>query len=344
MGVASRFIFKERAESGALAVRCIDLGDPEGTDVLVKIHSASICGTDLHIYMWNDWAARSYRPPLPLGHEFGGVVVAVGPAVTGIGPGDHVTAETHIACERCHQCRLNRRHTCENLQLFSRLGRGCFSDYTLVPAAALRIVPRDIPIELATLMEPLGVSVRAITEAGVAGQRILILGAGPIGLFAVLAARAHGAAEIVATDLSPCRQELALQVGANVSGGPELLRNHLESPRQFDAVVDTTGQVAPAQEALACIRKGGRMVFAGLYNELLPLDVTTHVVLREISLSGVYGRKIDETWIATERLLRLHASTVASVVTDRFPLVDFDRAFELASSGRGGKIVLRPLN
>jgi threonine 3-dehydrogenase len=339
MGVASRFVFKERPESGALAIRSIDLGDPKGTDVLVRIHSASICGTDLHIYRWNDWAARTYRPPLPLGHEFGGVVVAVGPSVTGIGPGDHVTAETHIACERCYQCRLNRRHTCDNLQLFSRLGLGCFSDYAIVPAAAIRIVPRDIPIELATLMEPLGISIRAITEARVAGQRVLVLGAGPIGLFAVLAARAHGAAEIVATELSPSRRELALQVGADVSGAPDLLA---ERAQVFDAVIDTTGQVAPVCAALDHIRSGGRMVFAGLYDELLPLDVTRHVVLREISLSGVYGRKLDETWIATERLLRTHASTVASVVTDRLLLADFDRAFEQALSGKGGKIVLIP--
>lgn len=340
MGVESRFVVKERAEHGALALRSVAVRDPEDADVLIKIHSASICGTDLHIYNWNDWAARTYRLPLRLGHEFGGTVIAVGPGVRAIKAGDHVTAETHIACGHCHQCRLNRRHTCENLQLFSRLGLGCFSDHTLVPAAALRIVPPDIPIELATTMEPLGVSVRAVSEAGVAGQRVLILGAGPIGLFAVLAAHAYGAAEIVATDLSPFRQKLAQQIGAHKAGGADLLA---DLAQRFDAVIDTTGRIGPVLEALDCIRSGGTMVLASLPDERLPLDVTKYIVLREISLRGVYGRKLDETWIATERLLRAHARLVASVITDRLPLVDFDRAFELAASGKAGKVALTPV-
>src|SRR5262249_13765123 len=203
MGIETRFLYKERPERGALALRSMTLPEPRGDDVLIEIDSASICGTDLHIYNWNAWAARTYQPPFRLGHEFSGTVIAVGPDTQRIAPGDHVTAETHMPCGHCLQCRLNRRHTCDNLRLFSRLGLGCFSDHTLVPASALRVVAPDIPMELVTLMEPLGVSVRAVTEAGVSGQSVLILGAGPIGLFAVLAARAHGAAEVVATDLSP---------------------------------------------------------------------------------------------------------------------------------------------
>ncbi|KAB2849683.1 MAG: alcohol dehydrogenase catalytic domain-containing protein, partial [Hyphomicrobiaceae bacterium] len=202
MAIQSRFLFKERAESGALGLRSVALGDPEDDQVLVKIHSASICGTDLHIFKWNDWAARTYRPPIRLGHEFGGTVTAVGPDVKAIKLGEHVTAETHIACGHCHQCRLNRRHTCENLQLFSRIGLGCFSDYTMVPAAALRVVSGDIPLDHLTAMEPLGIAVRAVTEAGVAGAHVLILGCGPIGLFAIAAAKAYGASSITATDLS----------------------------------------------------------------------------------------------------------------------------------------------
>jgi threonine 3-dehydrogenase len=339
MAVESCFVFKERPERGALALRSVALGELQGTDVLIKVHSASICGTDLHIYKWNDWAARTYRAPFRMGHEFAGTVIAVGPDVKTINRGDHVTAETHIACGYCHQCRLNRRHTCDYLRLFSRLGFGCFSDHTVVPEAALRVAPPDIPIGLATIMEPLGVSVRAVSEARVAGQRVLVLGAGPIGLFVVLAAHAYGAAEIVATDLSSFRQELALQIGAHKVGGADLLANLAQ---RFDAVIDTTGQIAPVLEALELIRSGGTMVLASLPDERLPLDVTRYVVLREISLKGVYGRKLDETWIATERLLRTHAAAAASVITDRLPLFEFARAFELAVSGHAGKVVLTP--
>src|SRR5262245_41079025 len=199
MSIQSRFVFKERPESGAIGLRSVVLANPEGEQVLVKIHSASICGTDLHIFKWNDWSARVYRPPFRLGHEFGGTVTAVGPDVKGIKPGDHVTAETHIACGHCHQCRLNRRHTCENLQLFSQIGLGCFSDYTVIPAAALRVVSGDIPLDHLTMMEPLGIAIRAVIEASIAGAHVLILGCGPIGLFAIAAAKAYGASSATAT-------------------------------------------------------------------------------------------------------------------------------------------------
>src|SRR5262249_13528875 len=169
MGIESRFVFKDRPENGALALRSVALEDPEGDQVLVKIHSASICGTDLHIFKWNDWAARVYRPPFRLGHEFGGTVMSVGREVICVKPGDHVTAETHIPCGNCHQCRLNRRHTCDNLELFSRLGLGCFSDHTLVPAAALRTIPGDIPLDHLTMMEPPGIPVRPVTRPSAAG-------------------------------------------------------------------------------------------------------------------------------------------------------------------------------
>ena len=339
MGIESRFVCKERAASGALGLRSAILGEPQGSDVLVKIHSASICGTDLHIYMWNAWAARTYQPPFRLGHEFGGAVVAVGPGVEDIKAGDHVTAETHIACGHCHQCRLNRRHTCDNLRLFSRLGLGCFSDYSIVPAAALRVVPPDIPLDHATMMEPLGIAVRAVTEAAVAGAHVLVLGCGPIGLFAIAAAKTYGAASVTATDLSDYRLDLARQVGANASVNPQ--RQALDTPTA-DVLIETTGSEAAFTDALAHVRKGGRVIFASLPDHPFSLDITHHVVLREISISGVYGRRIDETWVQTERLLRTHGAAFAQILTHRFRLEDFSAAFALAASGNAGKIVLLP--
>ncbi len=336
MSLHSRFVFKDRPESGALALRSVALGDPERDQVLVKIHSASICGTDLHIFKWNDWAARAYRPPVRLGHEFGGTVTAVGPDVKGIKPGDHVTAETHIACGHCHQCRLNRRHTCENLQLFSRIGLGCFSDYTKVPAATLRVVSRDIPLEHLTMMEPLGIAVRAVIEAGVAGANVLILGCGPIGLFAIEAAKVYGAASVTATDLSDYRLDLAQQLGANA------IVNLQEVHEAADVIIETTGSEAAFAQALGHVRAGARVVFASLPERPFSLDITRHVVLREITISGVYGRRMDETWIQVDRFLRVHGPSVARVLTHRVPLGDFEAAFTLAASGKAGKVVLLP--
>jgi threonine 3-dehydrogenase len=337
MSIHSRFVFKDRPEPGALALRSVALGDPAGEQVLVKINSASICGTDLHIFKWNDWAARVYRPPFRLGHEFGGTVTAVGPDVKGITPGDHVTAETHIACGHCHQCRLSRRHTCENLQLFSRIGLGCFSDYTVVPAAALRVVSRDIPLDHLTLMEPLGIAVRAVTEAGVAGANVLVLGSGPIGLFAIAAAKMYGAASITATDLSDYRLQLAQQIGANATVDPR------EEVRETaDVIIETTGSEAAFTRALDHVRAGARVVFASLPERPFSLDVTRHVVLREIAIFGVYGRRMDETWIQVERLLRAHGPSVARVITHRVALSNFEAAFTLAVGGNAGKVVLLP--
>jgi threonine 3-dehydrogenase len=308
-----------------------------GDQVLVRIHSASICGTDLHIYKWNDWAARVYRPPFRLGHEFGGTVTAVGPDAKGIKPGDHVTAETHIACGYCHQCRLNRRHTCENLQLFSRIGLGCFSDYTVVPAAALRVVSGDIPLDHLTIMEPLGIAVRAVTEANVAGAHALILGCGPIGLFAIAAAKAYGASSISATDLSDYRLELAQQIGANAT-----LNLQEEVREAADLIIETTGSEAAFTRALSHVRAGARAVFASLPERPFSLDVTRHVVLRELTISGVNGRRMDETWIQVERFLRTHGPSVAKVLTHRVALSNFEAAFTLAAGRQAGKVVILP--
>jgi threonine 3-dehydrogenase len=339
MGIVSRFVFKERAGNGGLGLRSVVLPDPDAADVLIKIHSASICGTDLHIYKWNDWAAGAYQPPFRLGHEFGGTVVAIGPDVRALKPGDRVTAETHIPCGHCHQCRLNRRHTCDNLQLFSRLNAGCFSDHTLVPRAALRVVPPEIPLEHATMMEPLGISVRAVSEAGVSGTNVLVLGCGPIGLFAIVAARAYGAASVFATDLSDYRLELARDIGATATINPQRGPLGISSA---DVVIETTGSEAAFAEALGCVRKGARVVFASLPERPFSLDITRHVVLREIAISGVYGRRIDETWIEAERLLASHGSVLARTLTHRFPLESFEAAFALAASGKAGKVVLLP--
>jgi threonine 3-dehydrogenase len=335
----TQFVFKADAVHGALALRQIALHEPRGAEVLIAIHSASICGTDLHLYRWNEWASRAYAPPFPMGHEFGGTVAAVGPDVTHIRIGDRVTAETHLACGHCHQCRINRRHTCENLKLFSRMGLGCFSSHTIVPEAMLRRLPDDVPIDLATLMEPFGIAVRAVTEAAVPGADVLILGAGPIGLLSLIAARALGANSVAVTDLSDYRRQLASRLGADRSGGPELLDAMAVRP---DTVIDTTGSAAAVSSALDVLHRGGRLVFASLPEQPMSIDITRHVVLREIAIAGVYGRRLDETWVAAERLMSRHADTLRQVVTHRLPLADYAAAFELAESGRAGKVVLTP--
>jgi len=345
--IEARSIFKEQAAPHSLGMRSRQLISVAESEVLIKIHSSSICGTDLHIYKWNEWASRSYRPPMPLGHEFGGTVIEAGSAVRTIRKGDIVTAETHLPCGHCRQCRLGRGHTCDNLKLFSRMGLGCFADYTVVPEAALRIVPADIPIEHATMMEPLGVSVRAVSEIPVDGKNVLVLGCGPIGLFAVAAARAYGAGRIMATDLSAYRLALAESLGADIVLDPSQQSIASAMPailaeEKFDVVIETSGSERAFQEAIDETRKGGDIVFASLPDRPFSIDISRYLILKEIGLRGVYGRRLDETWLRVETLLRLQGPKLAQVMSHALPLADFETAFALASSGQAGKVVLHP--
>jgi threonine 3-dehydrogenase len=347
MATHSRSVVKERAEENGLALHSVPVRALAPDDVLIQIHSAAICGTDIHIYKWNRWAARTYTPPFLMGHEFSGKVVAVGDDVARVRIGDTVTAETHIPCGHCAQCRMNRRHTCENMRLFSRLGLGCMAEFTVVPEAALRVVPPDIPIEFATMMEPMGVAVRAAGEIDIAGADVLVLGCGPIGLFAVAAARAFGAGRIVASEPSAYRRTLALSVGADAAFDPkeaslEAAVSQTVGRPKVDAVIDTSGNERAVTAALECIRSGGGIVFASLPEQPFAIDVARHIVLREITLRGIYGRRIDETWIQVENLLRTHGAAFAKVLTHRLPLARFDEAFALACSGEAGKVVLVP--
>lgn len=347
MTLSTRSVFKEAAAPRSLGLRHHPVAAIGPHDVLVRIHSASICGTDLHIYKWNDWAARSYRPPTALGHEFGGTVVAVGDGVTRVREGDIVSAETHLPCGHCHQCRLGRGHTCDNLKLFSRMGLGCFADYTIVPDALLRVVPDGTPIEFATMMEPLGVSVRAVTEVAVTGANVLVVGCGPIGLFAVAAARAYGAGAIIATDLAAYRRTLAQRLGADdvVDPARQSLADAMPARLvrdKFDVVIETSGSEQAFQDALTQTRRGGDVVFASLPDRPFSIDMARHVILSEITLRGVYGRRLDQTWLQTEALLRSHGAALSQVLTHTLPLADYDAAFALAASGEAGKVVLRP--
>jgi len=344
MPLRSRFILKSRPVAGALDIEELALPGVGRESVIVKICYAAICGTDLHLYRWNKWAARNYVPPFPLGHEFSGEVVEIGSDVTKVKVGDRICAETHIACGNCQQCRMNRQHTCLNLKLFSKHGWGCFSDYTVVPQGVLRKVPSEIPLNKAVIMEPLGVSVRAIMDVDVRGGNLLVTGCGPIGLFAIAAARAFGASRIIASDPAHGRTKLAQEIGADAIIDPRgaCFRTQIQeatSGEGIDVAIETSGYADAIQGALVTLRPGGHLVLLGLSDEEISLDFSCHIVLREISVRGVYGRLLDKTWLQVERLLRSSAINVDTVITHYFALEQFNQAFCLAASESVGKIV-----
>jgi len=343
--VPSRSLLLTRPEPNAFDLVSRSVRAPSANEALVRIRRAGICGTDLHIARWNEWAARSYTLPVALGHEFCGEIVDIPGDHSVFAVGDRVVAETHWPCGHCRQCRLGNGHICENLKTFSRLGQGGFSDYAVVPLALLRKVPPGIPDEIGCLMEPLGIALRRISDVGVAGGDLLVVGCGPIGLFAIAAARALCAARIIASDMSEARRTLAATLGATITADPakqsvpELVRDFCDGGATL--AVETSGTEGGIADALASTVSGGTCVTTGLPPQKVAIDVARHIVLREVTLKGIYGRRIDRTWVEMEKLLQRPEFDLAPLITHRFTLDNYREAFEAAQTGRSGKVVFK---
>lgn len=342
----TRVLVKARPESGAIDLAHRPIASLEADHALVKIRRAGICGTDLHIVRWNDWAARSYRLPVPLGHEFCGEIVEQRAANSRFRVGDRVVAETHLPCGQCLQCRSGRGHICANLKVFSKLGNGCFADYTVVPLALLRAVPEGVLDHIACIMEPLGIAVRAAEPVAMAAD-MLVTGCGPIGLMIVMVARALGAGRIFVSDPSSERRSLALSVGADVAIDP-VADSVVDNVRAatagngVDISIDASGNERAIGAALAATQSGGTLLLTGLPEAPVAIDLARQVILREVTLKGLYGRCIDTTWLQMERLLRANRIDFAPLLTHNYRLGDYRAAFDTAASGQAGKVLLQP--
>jgi threonine 3-dehydrogenase len=334
-----KVLLLEGPEPGTVKLVERDLPPLPDNEVHVRILAAGICGTDLQILRRGN-SAGSYRLPVALGHEFCAEIVAVGSEVTDFRPGERVVAETHLSCGSCRQCRANRRHTCENLKVFSRLGRGGFADRAMVPAALLRHVPTHLSPSVASLFEPLGIAVRAASLHDLSGKTLLVTGCGPIGLMCIAVARRLGAENIIAADLAGERLKLARELGANiVVNASEQALSHPD--RQIDVAIDASGSGGAIVDALTCVVTGGHIVLAGMPDAAVSLDLARHVVLREVSLRGIYGRVIDETWQTVGQLMSSADFNLAPLITHEFALADFHAAFACARSGTAGKVIFR---
>lgn len=340
----TRLIIMAQAETDAIRLVTRDLPSPHPGEAAIRIRYAGICGTDLHLINWNDWAARTYRPPFALGHEFCGEVLKIN-GDSHLSVGDRVTAETHLPCGYCQQCRTDRGHTCDHLTTFSKLDRGAFADYAVVPVKLLRRIPDTVSDRVGAIMEPLGISVRAARELGSEGRDILVSGCGPVGLMAIAAARYFGARTIAAADPSPERRGLAETMGADLTIDPaaEPVASRLrdETHGGVDLCIETAGVEPAITAGLQSIKRGGAMLMAGLPQAPIPIDVTSHIVLREIALHGIYGRRLDRTWTDMERALAAGLN-IDPVITDVFQLEDFEQAITCARCARAGKVLLRP--
>lgn len=311
-------------------------------EVTLKVKAASLCGTDLHIHAWNGWSASHVRPPLTIGHECCGEVVEVGEDVEGLQIGTLVAVEGHFFCDHCSMCQTDLRHLCLNMEHFGVTIDGGFAEYVRVPARNVWKLPPGTPPALGALMDPFGNAVHAVFAGGdVAGQTVAITGCGPIGLMAIAVCRAAGVARVLATDVSPYRLELARKMGAdipvNVSESDPKLALGGEG---VDVLMEFSGFPAAIDQGLDLLRPGGRAALLGMPGDEVKLDLTNRVVLKGISLHGIFGRRIFATWHRATNLLK--KVDIEPVITHSMDMEDVEQALTLMRSGRCGKVILWP--
>ncbi|SEG68932.1 L-threonine 3-dehydrogenase [Actinacidiphila yanglinensis] len=335
-------LVKAKAEPGLWLT---DVPEPAlGPDeVLIKVLRTGICGTDLHIRAYDGWAQQAVRTPLVLGHEFVGEVVDVAPGVTGIAPGDQVSGEGHLVCGTCRNCLAGRRHLCRSTVGLG-IGRdGAFAEYVTLPAANVWVHRVPVDPDVAAIFDPFGNAVHTALSFPLVGEDVLITGAGPIGIMAAAVARHAGARNVMITDVSPYRLELAERVG--VSLALDVRTSTIEDGQRslglregFDVGLEMSGRPEALREMVANMTHGGKIALLGLPTEEFAVDFA-RIVTSMITLKGIYGREMYETWYAMSVLLE-GGLDLSPVITGRYSYRDFDEAFDEAAGGRCGKVIL----
>ena len=324
----------------------VPIPEPTGGDVLIEVTASSICGTDVHIFDWNDWARRHIHPPRVFGHEMSGRVVAAGTNVQGLAPGTFIAAETHVVDYSCRQCQRGLYHLCENVRVLGVDRDGSFANYVLLPAENCWRNAAGLTPEVAALQEPFGNAVHAATAGPLKDNAVAIFGLGPIGLCAVGIARAEGAAAIFGVEPNPFRRELAERMGATAVFAPS--EHTVADIRKanggvgVDVVLEMSGHPVAVQQGLEVLHSGGWMSLLGLGDRPVTLDLNDLVVTKGITIHGIFGRRIWDTWERTSSYLSTGKVDVSPLITHRFALTDFQEAMARMKSGQSGKVVLLP--
>ncbi len=312
-------------------------------DVLIKVRQTGICGTDVHIYNWDEWSQRTIPVPLGIGHEFMGEIAELGSEVTGFTVGDRVSAEGHITCGFCRNCRAGKRHLCRNTIGLGVHRQGSFAEYVAIPAFNVFKLPNEIPDELAAFFDPLGNAVHTALSFDVVGEDVLITGAGPIGVMAVPICKHIGARHVVITDVNDYRLELAKKLGATraVNVAKESLDDTIKQlgmTEGFDVGLEMSGNGAAFKQMFKAMNHGGRVAILGIPPTEIAVDFS-QVIFKGLVLKGVYGREMFETWYKMTAMLQ-SGLDIAPVLTHRFPIAEFKQGFEIMRTGQSGKVVL----
>lgn len=343
VGDRMKALVKHEAETG-LRLEEIPIPDPGLDEILIKVHTAGLCGTDLHIYQWDDWAQKTIPTPMTIGHEFSGTIAGLGSTVSGFEEGEFVGAEGHVVCNRCRNCLAGRRHLCNDTRSIGVDLPGAFAEYVVVPKTNVWRHTAGIDPEIAALFDPFGNAVHTALKFPVHGEDVLITGAGPIGIMAAAVTHHAGARNVVISDVNPFRLHLAKQMGATrtVDRRTEDLpsvKQEIGMTEGFDVALEMSGNPAAYQDILENTISGANVALLGIPGQPFPVDWSV-VIFNMLNLKGIYGRELYDTWYKMNVLID-SGIDLSPVITHRFPIEEYEKAFEAVASHDSGKVLLK---
>jgi threonine 3-dehydrogenase len=338
---------KESRNPGFTMVQKPIPSEIKSDEVFIKILATSICGTDVHIYKWDRWSQGRIKPPLTVGHEFSGEVLAIGKDVKNVKVGDIVSAETHIVCGTCEWCKRGEYHICKNTKIIGVDTDGCFAEYAKMPAFNLIVNHSGVHPKFLSVQEPLGNAVHTMLHFDIKDKTVAVVGCGPIGLMGVNIAKAVGSKKIIAIEINDYRIKLAKELGAHVVINPlkeDVIQRVMEETEGagIDVVTEFSGNKTAIEQVFKYIKPGGKMSLLGIVPSNIEIDLSNDIVFKGISIYGVVGRLMFKTWEQVTELVQSGKLDLDKIITHTFPLKDMEQAMATMASGNSGKVVLIP--
>lgn len=342
-----RAFIKEKSAPGFTKTTKKIPNEIKDDEVFIQVLATSICGTDVHIYKWDRWSQGRIKPPLTVGHEFCGKVLAIGKDVTNVKVGDVVSAETHIVCGTCEFCQRGEYHICEHTKIIGVDTDGCFAEYAKMPAYNLIVNNSNIDPKYLSIQEPLGNAMHTMMHFDIADKTVAVVGCGPIGLMGVNIAKAVGSKKIIAIEVNPYRIKLAKELGAHVVINPleeDVIKRVFEETngKGVDVVTEFSGNKTAIEQAFKYVKPGGKMSLLGIFDANIDIDVSNDIVFKGITIYGVVGRLMFKTWDQVTLMVQSGKLDLEKIVTHTFPLDEMEEAMKVMMSGHSGKVVLIP--
>ncbi len=335
-------LVKAKPEEG-IWMEDVPVPAPGANDVLIRVHKTAICGTDMHIYNWDEWARRTIPVPMVVGHEFSGEIVEVGSAVTSLQPGQRVSGEGHIVCGRCRNCRAGRGHLCRNTLGVGVNRPGAFADYLVIPSHNVYPLPDNVSDDIAAIFDPLGNAVHTALSFDLVGEDVLVTGAGAIGIMGALVAKEVGARKVVITDINPSRLQRARDFGIEhtVDTSKQKLSDVMQDigmTEGFDVGLEMSGAADAFRDMIHAMNNGGKIAILGIAPAAFEID-WNEVIFKMLTLKGIYGREMFETWYKMTALVQGRLD-LSPIITHRLPAGEFQTGFDAMRAGNAGKVVL----